>query len=96
MGSSGAGNEISGHRLRARHCLVVSTWNCEGRDQEALQWYGRIVKHECQTNQHNPAFSSPIPVLEVAMVLHEEGMRYRLLNTTVIQGANYFYLECQF
>lgn len=41
------------------------------------------------------AFANPIP-LEVAKVLHEEGMRYHSVITIVIQGANDFHPECQF
>lgn len=41
------------------------------------------------------AFGDPIPLLEVSMALHEEGMGYHSLITTVMQGARDFHPECQ-
>jgi len=42
------------------------------------------------------AFGDLFPLLEVAMVIHEEGMRDHLLNPTVMLGTNDFHPECRF
>lgn len=82
-----------------KHCLVVPTQNCRAWDLEDMQWCRRNVKHMCKTFQAqlclDDALANPIP-LELANVLHEEGMRYHSVITIVIQGANDFHPECHF
>lgn len=39
--------------------------------------------------------ANPVPLLEVAVGLHKEGMRYYSVIAIVIQGANDFHPGCQ-
>ena len=96
VGGSGAGNEIQGHGLQARHRLVVPAQNFEGWNQAVLQWKCRELRYKpLQAWPHRgDAFDSPIPRLDVAMVLHEEEMSYHSVITTAIQGEEDFHPEC--